>query len=551
MRKMVKEGAAALAVACLISLAGCATSEVQPSRDEVVRYDPHAAERRAMQRRLEERGAVERPAERPVERAPEPRTISRGGCAVNAPAGMTVQQLAFPTGSVDSSGLLVSYVTPRQVRVGSDFDYEIHACNLTSGTLQNVIVTNTSFSNLELVSSNPQATAGPGGYSWNLGDLGPNATQVIRVRGRARSAGQLAAGCVTASYNNSLCATTEVVQPALAITKIITPQDILICQNATMTITVSNPGTGAAENVRVVDNLPAGLTADGQAAINQEIGTLGPGESRTLTFALSAAQAQAYENVASASAAGIDQVSSDRVPLTVRTPQLTINAECSGSGLIGRNVVCRFVVTNTGNGPSTDTVITAPTPSGSQFVSADNGGVNQGGNVVWTLGNLNAGESRTVVMTNRVMSAGNVVCSATVNGSCNTSATNQCNLTIQGVPDIGTLVTDDDGVVVVGNDHTYRVEVANQGQVALTNVRMVVTMPQGMTFVSSPLGRDIGGNKVEFNFGNVPAGQRPISTFVVRSSVDGELLVIGETTCNELKTPIRDDELTVFIQPGE
>jgi uncharacterized repeat protein (TIGR01451 family) len=116
------------------------------------------------------------------------------------------------------------------------------------------------------------------------------------------------------------------------------------------------------------------------------------------------------------------------------------------------------------------------------------------------------------------------------------------------VPDIGTLITDDDGVVMVGNNHTYRVEVANQGQVNLTNTRMVVQLPQGMTFVSSPLGKAIAGNKVEFNFGTVPPGQRPASTFVVKSSVAGELLVTGETTCAELRTPVRDDELTNFVQ---
>jgi hypothetical protein len=69
-----------------------------------------------------------------------------------------------------------------------------------------------------------------------------------------------------------------------------------------------------------------------------------------------------------------------------------------------------------------------------------------------------------------------------------------------------------------------------------------------MTFVSSPLGKLIAGNKVEFNFGTVTPGQRPASTFVVKSSVEGELLVIGETTCSEIKTPVRDDELTNFVQ---
>ena len=76
---------------------------------------------------------------------------------------------------------------------------------------------------------------------------------------------------------------------------------------------------------------------------------------------------------------------------------------------------------------------------------------------------------------------------------------------------------------------------------------MVVTLPEGMTFVSSANGKLIAGNKVEFAFGTVATGQRPAASFIVKASKAGELLVVGETTCSEIRTPIRDDELTVFV----
>jgi hypothetical protein len=34
---------------------------------------------------------------------------------------------------------------------------------------------------------------------------------------------------------------------------------------------------------------------------------------------------------------------------------------------------------------------------------------------------------------------------------------------------------------------------------------------------------------------------------MVKATKAGELLVVGETTCSEIRTPIRDDELTVFV----
>jgi hypothetical protein len=75
---------------------------------------------------------------------------------------------------------------------------------------------------------------------------------------------------------------------------------------------------------------------------------------------------------------------------------------------------------------------------------------------------------------------------------------------------------------------------------------MVVTLPAGMEFVSSAEGKLVGG-KVEFNFGTVPAKGIKNGSFIVKATKSGELLVVGETTCAELKTPVRDDELTNFV----
>ncbi|MBY0261904.1 MAG: DUF11 domain-containing protein, partial [Phycisphaerales bacterium] len=101
--------------------------------------------------------------------------------------------------------------------------------------------------------------------------------------------------------------------------------------------------------------------------------------------------------------------------------------------------------------------------------------------------------------------------------------------------------------VLVGDNHNYRLEVKNQGQIPLTGTKMVVTLPDGLSFVSSPANPQVAGNKVTFNIGTVAPGANVVFNFVAKSSKAGELLVVGETTCNELKTPIRDDELTNFV----
>jgi len=481
--------------------------------------------------------------------APAPATVATGNCANYRPAvppGHGMTGLAFPSGDVRSSAVLVQQVMPQTVRLNQPYTYEIHVTNITNGTLQNVVVNLENVDNQAVQSSVPPGSPSPGGgTSWLLGDMASCKTQVIKVTAKASKQGT-SSNCLSVSYNNVLCAAANVVEPALAIKKTMTAE-ALLCDTITMTFEVRNTGSGSAENVVIKDTLPAGLTTtDGKTSVEIPVGTLAAGQSATRTLTAKASKTGRYENNATASAAGGLTADSGKVAVVVKQPVLAIDAECGGNTLMNRNTVCKFTVKNSGDAASNNTRITAPVPANTTFVSADSGGRLEGTNVVWDAGSIAPNTSKTVSMTVRTVGMGQVTCSATASGVCANAVSDSCNSSVIGVPDIGTLVTDDDGVVQVGDPHTYRVEVQNQGQVNLTNVKMVVTLPAGMEFVSSVDGKLVGG-KVEFSFGTLPAGQRKASSFVVRSSKSGELLVIGETTCSELKTPIRDDELTNFI----
>lgn len=487
--------------------------------------------------------AEERPAARPA-------TRTSGGCAVNVPEGMQAATMAFPTGDPSSSALMLTEVAPRQVRAGSTYVTEVWVCNLTNGVLQNVVLSQEQISNFEVAASSPAADlASDGSLLWSLGSLGPNESKKVTLQGKAGDVGQ-ATTCMSVSYNNSLCSTVQIVQPALAITKAITPQAILNCDPISMNITVQNTGSGAAENVKITDNLPEGLTTtDGQRVVSINVGTLAAGESKPVTVALKAAKTGTYNNKASVVADGGLTAESQTVSTVVTQPVLTIACKSPERVFLGREVAYQFTVTNTGDAACDNTTVAVTLPGGATAVRMSDNGAANGAAATWNLGALapKASKVLTVNFTPTGGAGSSVSVSATAACKCAAPATTTCSTNVFGLPDIGTLVTDDDGVVSVGANHNYRVEVANQGQIPLTNVKMVVTLPEGMTFVSSSMGKSIGGNKVEFNFGTVAPGARPLASMMVKASKAGELLVVGETTCSEIRTPIRDDELTVFV----
>lgn len=451
--------------------------------------------------------------------------------------------MAFPTGDMASSAILVRKNLPAEVVAGQPFDYEIIVQNLTNGSLDNVVLTDNMSSNFKLNASNPQADASGAVVKWNLGTLAPRESKTIKANATATGGVGTISGCAAVTYANSLCCNIAVVQPALKLVKT-QPADANLCDAIPVVLVVTNTGSGPARNVKVVDNLPAGLTSDGKTNLSFDAGTLAAGQSREFRFTAKAGKNGAYSNTATATAEG-GLSASAQAGTTFRQPILAVKAECPGNNLIGRELTFKYTVTNSGDMACSNTVVSASVPG--SFVSADAGGTSGGGMVNWNVGNLGPNESKTFTAKVRSSGAGTLNTSVTARcGSCSCcpEAKANCSVNISGSPDIGTTVTDNDGLPLVGDNHTYDLEVKNQGQVPLTNVKMVVTVPAEFTFVSSAANPQVAGNKFTFNFGNLAPGQTARAQVTIKSSKSGEFVVIGETTATEIKLPIRDDEFT-------
>jgi len=474
----------------------------------------------------------------------KPMTETRPMQPSRAPMAAGGSVMYIPTGERSTSALMIEKIYPSQVTVGQPFDYIIKATNISSQALNNVTVTEAAPTNFTLASSTPQAGAG-GVY--NLGTLNPGESKMITMKGAAAGTGRIDA-CASATYTSALCSTINVVQPALAITKQMTPEAILNCTPINMTITVKNSGSGTASNVHVTDTLPAGLTlASGGTSFDENLGDIAAGTEKTITKEIKASSVGKFDNTAVAKADGLTAVTSTKVTTVIKQPKLELTCKTGGKVMLNRNACYELTIKNTGDATSQATKISVTLPATAVIATMSDGGANN----VFNIGDLAPGASKTVNLCLKSGTLGAIPLSAAATGNCATPSSTTCSIDVQGSPDIGTQVTDDDGVVAIGDEHIYRVEVQNQGQIVLTNTRLTVTLPAGMSFVrsaSASAGKLNDKGEVVFDFGTVQPGARPKGDFVVKSSKSGEMLVVGVTTCNELKTPIRDDELTNFIE---
>ncbi|MDZ4682322.1 MAG: SdrD B-like domain-containing protein [Saprospiraceae bacterium] len=220
---------------------------------------------------------------------------------------------------------------------------------------------------------------------------------------------------------------------------------------------------------------------------------------------------------------------------------------------VGTNVIFTVVVTNESNVNATGVEVTDQLPSGYTYVS-HTGSTYVPGTGVWTVGNLAAGQSRTLTITATVLATGNYLNLAEV------SDANEDD--VDSTPDNG-VDTDDDGNTIdddgdeddgdaatinpipvidleleksvnnftpnVGEVINFTVSVFNRGPSTATGVIVTDQLPSGYNYVSHAGGsyNPVNG---QWNIGTLAVNQTVTLTIAVSVNATGVFLNLAEVT---------------------
>jgi len=230
----------------------------------------------------------------------------------------------------------------------------------------------------------------------------------------------------------------------------------------------------------------------------------------------------------------------------VLIPKLAMTISGPAKRYTGRIAPYEITITNQGDGPAQNLVVTEILPPGGTYVSATDGGVFTNGMVVWTLGTLAPGASRKVSARIKLNGVGVLVNKANASAHC-ASASAECKTVVEGVSAILLEVVDLDDPVEVGSNSTYEINVTNQGSAPGTNIRVVATLPEGFEYVrgSGPTPALHDGKIVRF----APlASLAPKATVIYRVEVKGtrtgDLRFRAELQSDQMSSPVMETEST-------
>jgi uncharacterized repeat protein (TIGR01451 family) len=394
-----------------------------------------------------------------------------------SPAALSgVQSAATAAVSVESVG-------PTTVKAGQPFTFEIVVRNPGAAPAQFVRVQDLMPDNLRYQGSEPSGQMLDGQLLWDLGTLEAKAERRIKVSVQPIGDGEITTtATATCSARTSL--RTTVSQPKLSITKK-GPQTAQIGEIVPFELVVSNQGTGSAEKVMLRDKMPAGLQHEAQRAsgetIEADLGTLAPGETRTINMKAKATQEGRFVNEASVSAPGVAEVTA-RAEVVVVGATISLTKTGPRESNPNQELDFSLVVTNTGKGNATGLRLTDTLPEGLEFVSATDGGSFDAKTrlVHWSLDTLAASQSRSVNVRVKAIKAGDWINQALARTEHGQEARAELPVHVEGVPALLLEVVDLDDPVEVGAETTYEIHVVNQGTAPCTNVSVVCDPPDGL-----------------------------------------------------------------------
>ena len=427
--------------------------------------------------------------------------------------------------------------------------------NTSAEPVENVVVTRTTDKKVRILNSEPPADETDTVTTWDLGTLEPDEMRTIEfsVQPRPDAARYTLVNEAEVSFvtTSSVKTVSRIVKPKLIVKTKPIPH-AKVGDKIPLSIYVANVGNANAENVIVRAPLPAGISHRYGPNLKNKLGTLKPGEERTINLVVTATQPGDFVERILLTA---DRMRPVEHTTKHRVDQMELVLTTIGPKIRYLNRPCtfEFTVTNTGTGAAKNTNLVTAMPKGVAFAYATEEGIHDefGNTVHWGFGELGPGESKTVVLTGVATAVGEQNCQTVVTADGEIREESSWMTKVEGVAAVLLEVSDVDDPVEVQAETVYEIRIVNQGSRAATNIQLSAVIPYELEPIAAdgPTMQSMVEDTLRFDpIDKLDAKAEVVYRVKVKAMKPGDHRFKVKLETGELSQPVVEEEATRVYQ---
>jgi uncharacterized repeat protein (TIGR01451 family) len=448
---------------------------------------------------------------------------------------------------------------PKQILIGREALYRVRLQNQSDMPAEGIVATVRIPNGCDVMNASPtqgtvqqsQDAAAKGQIQWQIARLDRRAGETLELRLVPRESRPLELGVTWTVAPVGSRAVVEVQEPKLQL-EVAGPNEVYYDKPQVFKLTISNPGTGPAENVKI-ELLPPGSGKDAvskETATSHPLGDLPPGGTQTVEVELTAREAGKLFVKAMASAEG-GLVCNASKEVFCRKPELEVDWRGPTMKYAGTLATYFIRVRNPGTAPADDVTVRASLPAGAEFTSASEGQMfdTKLREIAWHVGTLRPGDDNYMEVKCVLKTAGAnqlKISAATASGVLSDTKTAATN--VVALADLKLDVSDPNGPVAVGSTAVYEIHIKNRGANTAKDVNVLGLFSEGIEPEQAEGAMyTVADGRVSFRTINeLPAARDIVLRIRAHAVKPGTHIFRAEVLCRDLDIKLAAESTTRF-----
>jgi len=452
---------------------------------------------------------------------------------------------------------------PDTAPLNQELAYKLTVTNTSEARAHSVIVRCPLPKGTKLIKAVPEPKADVKEMEWHLETLEPNASRIIEIWLKPDDGLSDITVVGKVQFEHGRYIKTRLAQPTLEMKKT-GPAEGILHEALAYRIILKNPGKVPVTDAQIIDTLPDGLeyvqeTSNGAIPVSKvgpaanqrtwKVGTLNPGDSRTIDYRVLPRKLGEWTSEAIASATGTQVKAGCNTVVQEAKLSLQVNGPTGDKATANATAPYLVMVHNTGSATLHNVRVNFAFPADLRVSKAAQGGQMFKDAVQWVIPRLEANQTKELAVSLTAPTAGTRELTASARADKGLEQRKKVSTSFEGIPALN-WQTEGTPMAGQGQEVVYTITIKNPGTAPAKGVKVTVDLPEQVEFRQAQPQFQRGQSSVFFNTLEIPARESVTLKVITSAKKAGEARFHFELTAEGMSSGPLKNSKTTTVSPG-